>query len=238
MYSLGVCYYWMLFGRPPYNAKNINELKVMINKENFDFPRAINNISDMSKQLIRKMLKANPKDRMSWEELFQHEVTRYLEKKMEKELSLTLTMDGSLSENVCKLYLSQNLVIIHPSEFKKKEEIVNYAVGLVKDNKKNDFKGKMVNREVKEYNENIKRGELKNNDQIDEGFGDDDKQLQNIQDNTFFLLNERNKIIFLLSVLNEVRSRKDKKGQAQVIGKILLLARKYYTKLESTIRNR
>ena len=147
-------------------------------------------------------------------------------------------MDGSLSENVCKLYLSQNLVIIHPSEFKKKEEIVNYAVGLVKDNKKNDFKGNILNRQIKENNENIKRGELKNNDQIEEGLGDDDKQLQNIQDNTFFLLNERNKIIFLLSVLNEARSRKDKKGQAQVISKILLLARKYYTKLESTIRNR
>ena len=43
------------------------------------------------------MLKANPKDRMSWEELFQHDVNRYIEKKMEKELSLTLTMDGSLS---------------------------------------------------------------------------------------------------------------------------------------------
>lgn len=52
--------------RPPYNAKNINELKVMINKENYDFPRAINNISEMSKNLIRKMLKANPKERLSW----------------------------------------------------------------------------------------------------------------------------------------------------------------------------
>lgn len=97
MYSLGVCYYWMLFGRPPYNAKNINELKVMIAKENFEFPRAINNISDMSKNLIKKMLKANPKERISWQELFQHEINRYIEKKMEKELSLTLTMDGSLS---------------------------------------------------------------------------------------------------------------------------------------------
>ena len=86
---------------------------------------------------------------------------------MEKELSLTLTMDGSLSENVCKLYLSQNLVIIHPSEFRKKEEIVNYAVGLVKDNgKKNDFKGNMLNRQIKENNENIKRGELKDDDKI------------------------------------------------------------------------
>lgn len=87
----------MLFGRPPYNAKNINELKVMIAKENFEFPRAINNISDMSKNLIKKMLKANPKERISWQELFQHEINRYIEKKMEKELSLTLTMDGSLS---------------------------------------------------------------------------------------------------------------------------------------------
>ena len=93
-------------------------------------------------------------------------------------------------------------MIIHPSEFKKKEEIVNYAVGLVKDNKKNDFKGNVLNRQIKENNENIRRVELKNNDQIEEGLGDDDKQLQNIQDNTFFLLNERNKIIFLLSVLN------------------------------------
>jgi len=56
----------MLFGRPPYNAKNINELKTMIAKENFEFPKAINSISDMSKNLVRKMLKANPKDRMSW----------------------------------------------------------------------------------------------------------------------------------------------------------------------------
>lgn len=38
----------------------------MISKQNIDFPRGINNISEMSKDLIRKMLKANPKDRMSW----------------------------------------------------------------------------------------------------------------------------------------------------------------------------
>jgi hypothetical protein len=36
-------------------------------------------------------------------------------------MALTLTIDGNLSDNVCKLYLNQNLVIIHPAEFKKKE---------------------------------------------------------------------------------------------------------------------
>lgn len=86
---------------------------------------------------------------------------------MEKELSLTLTMDGSLSENVCKLYLSQNLVIIHPSEFKKREELVEYAINLVKDNKKNEFKGNMLNRQIKDDPENLKRAELKNDDKID-----------------------------------------------------------------------
>ena len=104
----------------------------MISKEYIEFPRAINSISEMSRTLIKRMLRANPKDRISWEELFTHEVNYHIEKKMEKELSLTLTMDGSLSENVCKLYLNQNLVIIHPSEFKKKEEVVDYAVNLVK----------------------------------------------------------------------------------------------------------
>lgn len=39
---------------------------------------------------------------------------------MEKDLHLTLTMAGEFSENLCKLYLNQNLVIMHPSEFKKR----------------------------------------------------------------------------------------------------------------------
>ena len=98
-------------------------------------------------------------------------------------------MDGSLSDNVCKLYLCQNLVIIHPSQFRKREEVVDYAVNLVKDNKKAEFKGAAINRNIKENTENVKRDDLKNNDKIDEGLGGDEKVLNDIQDNTFFLLN-------------------------------------------------
>ena len=47
----------------------------------------------------------------------------------------------------------------------------------------------MLNRQIKENYENLKRGELKNDDKIDEGLGEDDRMLQDIQDNTFFLLN-------------------------------------------------
>lgn len=175
--------------RPPYNAKNINQLKEMISKEHIEFPRAINNISDMSKNLIRRMLKANPKERISWEELFSHEVTRFIEKKMEKELSLTLTMDGSLSENVCKLYLNQNLVIIHPSEFKKKEEVVDYAVNIVKSKERKDFKGSVYNKHIKESTESVKRGEAKDDGKFSEGMTEDEQLLALIQDNTYFVLN-------------------------------------------------
>ena len=91
-------------------------------------------------------------------------------------------MDGSLSENVCKLYLNQNLVIIHPSEFRKKEEVVEYAVNLVKEGgKKKDFKGAIYNRQIKEADENVKREEFKNNDKVDEAETEDEKLVNQIQ---------------------------------------------------------
>lgn len=50
-------------------------------------------------------------------------------------------------------------MIIHPSEFKKKEEIVDYAVNLMKDNKMTNFKGNMLKKDVKENDDSkgIKR---------------------------------------------------------------------------------
>ena len=44
---------------------------------------------------------------------------------------------------------------------------MEYAVNLVKDNKKNEFKGNMLNRQIKDDPENLKRAELKNDDKID-----------------------------------------------------------------------
>ena len=88
-------------------------------RQEIPFPRQINKVSEMSQGLIRKMLKARPQDRISWEELFNHPINDYLAKEMEKQMSLTLTMDGNISENISKLYLNQNLVIIHTNDFKK-----------------------------------------------------------------------------------------------------------------------
>ena len=115
IYSLGVCFYWMLYGKPPFNARNVVELKGVILRQDIQLPRQVNGISELNEELIRKMLKCHPKDRLSWEELFKHPINTYMEDKMGNELRLTLTMEGEIADNVCKLYLKQNLVIIHPS---------------------------------------------------------------------------------------------------------------------------
>lgn len=47
----------------------------------------------------------------------------------------------------------------------------------------------MLNRQIKTNDENLKRAEIKDDDKVDTGLGEDDKVLIDIQDNTYFLLN-------------------------------------------------
>lgn len=103
---------------------------------------------------------------------------------------------------MCKLYLNQNLVIIHPSEFKKKEDVVNYAVNVIADKKKTDFKGGLKKEISTDDKIDIKRQNVNDDGKIGEANTEDENILDCIQFNTFYLLNERNKIIFLLSVMN------------------------------------
>lgn len=77
----------------------------------------------------------------------------------------------------------------------------------------------------------MKRAELNNNDKLDEAPTEDEKLLSQIQDNTFSLLNERNKIIFLLSMMNELRAKTNRKNQPFILGQMLKLARNYYQRL-------
>jgi len=51
-------------------------------KQDIDFSNTIQKVSPMSQKLIRSMLKVDPKERISWEEIFSHEINSYLEKKM------------------------------------------------------------------------------------------------------------------------------------------------------------
>jgi len=72
LWSLGVMFYEMLVGVVPFAADTIIELIDKINKWNPAIPSHIK-ISDPCKQLIFSLLKKEPKNRIDWDQFFNHE---------------------------------------------------------------------------------------------------------------------------------------------------------------------
>ena len=70
LWSIGIIMYQMLFGRRPYDANNIFDLMNKI--ENKKLNLVDYNVSCESKDLIIKLLKINPDNRISWDDFFNH----------------------------------------------------------------------------------------------------------------------------------------------------------------------
>ena len=83
----------------------------------------------------------------------------------------------------------------------------------------------------------MKRQSVKDDGKFNEGSTEDEKILDEIQYNTFFLLGERNKIIFLLSVMNELRIKKETKGKSELLWTLAEMTKSYYEKLSKAIRS-
>ncbi|CAK93020.1 unnamed protein product (macronuclear) [Paramecium tetraurelia] len=103
MYSLGVCLYYMLVGKYPYfDPTNRTPLQDLIKKENAD----LNQIANLQlRELIRKMLKFDPKQRLSFQELYQHEFFKYREGDLSNPIDLELNQNqviysGKIEESI------------------------------------------------------------------------------------------------------------------------------------------
>lgn len=46
------------------------------------FPKQINKISDVTEDVLRKMLTVDPKKRIEWDQLFKHPINTFLEDKI------------------------------------------------------------------------------------------------------------------------------------------------------------
>lgn len=74
VWSLGVMYYQMLFGRSPWNISSFSNSVVVflkvIREQGLSFPKDVK-VSQKAKNLIQEMLMYDEEDRISWEEIFQ-----------------------------------------------------------------------------------------------------------------------------------------------------------------------
>lgn len=86
IWSLGSCFYHMIFGEYPFNSNNIENLQKLILNGKLRKPSGVY-IDLMVWDLIKKMLIVNPKKRIGWEELFTHPINLYRENKVLNEIT-------------------------------------------------------------------------------------------------------------------------------------------------------
>jgi len=74
IWSLGVVLYETLFGICPFEDKSLAGLIYQIDKKPLTFPREINNISQSTENLLRRMLVLDHRNRIDWNELLEYKI--------------------------------------------------------------------------------------------------------------------------------------------------------------------
>jgi len=72
LWSIGVVYYEILFGVPPFDGRDIEELVSDIRNKTKNGLPFLTKVSAESQHLITQLLKTNPEERLSWLEFFNH----------------------------------------------------------------------------------------------------------------------------------------------------------------------
>lgn len=117
--------------------------------------------------------------------------------------------------NASKFYLKTNMIVDHPKEIEKHENINNYAYDMVNKKKQGSFNGELIKRdglrkkELESTKETLKNQEQRS--EVDKSekdiIGDEEtlreKQIKAFKRNSKFLLHRRNMYVFLASVAEE-----------------------------------
>ena len=98
IWSLGVCFYQLLFGRFPYVGSDLNDLYWNIKKGDLEFPEEVS-ISSEAKDIIQRMLIADPENRISWFEIFSHDINYKLD--IQIDLSIVNSADSENETIFC-----------------------------------------------------------------------------------------------------------------------------------------
>lgn len=86
IWSLGMMFFELLYGRTPWTGKTPNELLENIKKKPLEFPEQPPR-SEIVKDMLRRMLVFGDAERISWEELFQHKIIKFDNEEVSKHLA-------------------------------------------------------------------------------------------------------------------------------------------------------
>lgn len=208
IWSIGTCMFELLFGKPPYVAKNIVELLQRIQKHPFAFPPSVK-LNPVLKDVLMRMLVFNPSDRIEWEELFSHKILRLTEEKIQRELQETI--DANDIQNMSKFYIKNNKVIEHVIDIEQKQDINDYAMRFIENpnsDSKKRFTGNYVNRNYQTVNEPHKQTakvaqQKQSGSEMPKSETEGELVTKTIKLNSSKVLHERNKYVFIASVAEE-----------------------------------
>lgn len=107
IWSIGVVFYELLFGRFPFTGNNMIDLLKNIQNKPLEILRNINNVSPIVEDVLRKMLTIDYQKRIEWKDLFVHEINFYLDRSLEMELEKTLK-SNDVPLSLSKFYIKNN----------------------------------------------------------------------------------------------------------------------------------
>tara|TARA_B100000795_G_C22800881_1_gene441861 strand:- start:1608 stop:2981 length:1374 start_codon:yes stop_codon:yes gene_type:complete len=119
LWSIGIIFYEMLVGHTPFKAKNIFDLMTQIEKNEIILPKDIN-ISEACKDLLFKLLKKNPDERISWDDFFNHPWLKS-EFKEKEDMLMEISNINSFSEMNNLVQHNSNSLFIKEKSFTQKD---------------------------------------------------------------------------------------------------------------------
>ena len=106
----------MLFGKPPFIAKDFHELLSKITNNPLEIPKG-EQVSPEVEDALKKMLVVDPSKRISWDDLFEHQggsltaVGRLTENRIKANLEDSLKESENVVTGMCRFYSKTNRVV-------------------------------------------------------------------------------------------------------------------------------